>query len=432
MNSILKSSFFVKTAKVLFVNDKQNLFDDSKIIKLFSRINNQILSVVFIFLSLVCFWYEGWFLSIGLGLVSSFNLATIFLFLAVLFCDKKRLKSTKQIIYLTIFTIILFLSSLVASISGLEMGMIFTGSLLFCQFVFAFLVGSTYKNKNLVINLILSASTPLLVVGFYQIFFGGETSKLWVSASENLISTRIYGFFGSPNVFAGVLMVTAIVSLFKLFESKKWYYLTYLIASLVLLIFTFSRSAWIGGFVGIALSLILKNWRFILLIPTGLLSFLFPSIRQRVLVAFSHKYLVDSAIDGRIWATNNAFVIFKNSSVIGTGPGSYGGQTAIYYNSPVYLQGMQNGYIAIPYTDNQWIQILVQTGFVGTLSLVGFFVSHLVNNVRQYNRSKNYLSLGVIAVTISVVVFGVFANVLEFGAVSVLAGVYLGLGNYYV
>jgi O-antigen ligase len=161
----------------------------------------------------------------------------------------------------------------------------------------------------------------------------------------------------------------------------------------------------------------------------GLLVLLVPSVRQRLFVAASQSYLVDSAIDGRIWAFNDAVEVFKTSPLVGTGPGTYGGQTAIYYNSPVYLRGMQNGYVALPYTDNQWLQIFVQVGIVGILTIIGFFVSHLTNNLRQYIRSGNYINLGVIAATIAIIVNGFFANIWEFGAISVLAGAYLGLGN---
>jgi O-antigen ligase len=196
-------------------------------------------------------------------------------------------------------------------------------------------------------------------------------------------------------------------------------------------VLTFSRSAWLGLFIGVAAALLIKNWRFVLLAPLGLLALIIPGIRQRLFVSVSQEYLVDAALDGRTWSFNNAIEIFKTSPILGTGPGSYGGQTAIYYDSPIYLRGMQGGYIALPYTDNQWAQILVQVGLVGIICVCGFFISHLVNNLKYYKLSGSYLSLGIIAVTIAVIVNGFFANIWEFGAISVVSGAYLGLGSDY-
>lgn len=406
-------------------------FKDSKIIKLLSHISHPRLSIIFLSLSLSCFWYESWFSSIGVSSVSSLNLATVFLIFSLLFCDKSRLKSTKQILYLLAFAICLLLSGLIASIRGLQMGMIFVGIILFCQFIFAFVITSTYKNKRLVINMALTLTTPLLFVGLYQLIWGGETSNLWVSTAETLINRRIFGFFGSPNVFGGVLMLGSIMSLFELLRSKKWYFGTYLLISLVLIIFTFSRSAWLGLIFGVVTALIIKNWRYIFIFPASLLLFISPAIRQRFLTVFSQNYVVDASLDGRIWATNNAIEIYKTSPILGVGPGAYGGQTAVLYDSPVYLDGMQNGYVALAYTDNQWMQILAQIGVFGFLALAGFFISHLVNNLRQYRQTRDYLALGIIASTIAILINGAFANIFEFGAVSVLAGTYLGLGNSY-
>jgi O-antigen ligase len=318
-----------------------------------------------------------------------------------------------------------------AAINGLEFGMIMTGILLFSQFILAFITASTYKSKITFINIILILSLPILIVGVFQGIWGEATSKLWVSGAENLINSRAYGFFGSPNILGSLSMITIIASLFSFLEKKKWYYLVYLLLALIALILTFSRSAWLGLSIGLVVALLIKNWKLIIFAPFSLILLIIPSIRQRLFVATSQIYLVDATLDGRVWSFNNAIEIFKTAPLIGTGPGSYGGQTAIYYNSPIYLQGMQNGYIALPYTDNQWLQVLVQTGIIGFLSVAGFFISHIINNLRQYRKTGDYISLGIIAATIAIFVNGLFANIWEFGAIAVLSGAYLGLGNYY-
>jgi O-antigen ligase len=415
----------------LFVDGDKNSFKESKLLKLGSRISHGGLSLVLLGLSMVCFWYEALFTKIGFGWVENWKLGTIFLLLSLLFCDKSKLRSTRPVIYLLLFVVSLLVSGLWAAFNGLELGMLFTGMLLFCQFAVAFIVGSTYEAKKVLINMILIISLPTLLIGLSQGFFGEATSKLWVSSAETLINNRAFGFFGSPNILGSLSMITAIMAIASFMNKKKWYYLVYTAMSVTVMILTFSRSAWLGLAVGIVVALVIKNWRLLFLAPLGLITLIIPSVRQRLLVAFSQEYLVDAAIDGRTWSFNNAIEIFSHSPIIGTGPGSYGGQTAIYYDSPVYLTGLQNGYVALPYTDNQWVQILVQVGLVGALTVAGFFISLFVNNLRHYIKANSYFSLGIIAATVAIFINGIFANIWEFGAISTLAGAYLGLGNGY-
>lgn len=415
----------------LFVDGSNNLFKQSKVLKLLNKLSFPKISFVCLIISITCLWYELFFSEIGLGFVQDYNFGVVFLVFALIFCDKKRIISTKAILYLLLFVLSLLISSLVASIVGLEIGMIMIGIMLFCQFVMAFVISSTFQSKRLLVDVILLVSVPLLLTGLIQSFGGEATSKLWVSTAENLVTVRSFGFFGSPNILGSLSMITIIVALFSFLEKKKWYYLAYLVLSLPVLVLTFSRSAWFGLLIGVLLALLIKNWKVILLAPFSLLVLLIPSVRQRVFVAASQDYLVDAAIDGRVWSFNTAMEVSRSAPVFGTGPGSYGGQTAIYYNSPVYLRGLQNGYVALPYTDNQWLQIFIQTGVVGFVFVIGFFVSHIVNNFKQYQKTKSYLSLGVIAATVAVIINGLMANIWEFGAISVLAGSYLGLGSSY-
>jgi len=426
-----KKSKTVRFLTWLFIDGEKDLFKDSKLIGLLSRFNNGKLSMACIGLALACLWYESLFTRLGVSWVEGFNLGAIFLLLALLFCDKQRLRSTRATIYLLLFVLSVIISGLLAAINGLETGMILTGIMLLSQFVLAFIVASTYKSKLVFINVILLLSVPLLLVGVFQGFWGDPTSKLWVSGVETLIDARAFGFFGSPNVMGSLIMITSIMALFAFLDKKKWYYLVFEILALIVIVLTFSRSAWLGLVVGVIIALLIKNWRMVLLAPLGLLALLIPSIRQRLFVSFSQEYLVDAALDGRTWAFNNAIEIFKTSPILGTGPGSYGGQTAIYYNSPIYLRSMQSGYVALPYTDNQWLQVLAQIGVVGFICVGGFFVSHFVNNLKQYKKSGSYLSLGIMAAVIAVIVNEIFSNIWEFGAISVLSGAYLGLGNNY-
>lgn len=427
-----KDSGAYKIFEWLFVDKKTICASNSVILNILQRFSNQKIAIIAFVLSLVFYWYEAFFSSIEVLWIEQYNFGLIFLILALFFCDKSRIRLTKSVIYLLSFVVAMLISGLMAAIGGIERGMIVSGMMIFLQFILSFMIASTFLYKKTFIDSILIISVPLVIVGVWQGTFGESTSKLWVSGAENLINARSFGFFGSPNVFAGVLMILIIMAIFSFFNEKRWIYLIYSFIALISLVLTFSRSAWIGLSIGVLAALVIKNWRYICFCLIGLIGLIVPSIRQRIFVAFSPEYIIDSGLDGRIWSLNNAIEIFKTTLITGSGPGTYGGQTAIYYNSPIYLKSMQNGYVALLYSDNQWTQLLVQTGMLGIFTFSGFVISLLVNNVRQFIKNrKNHIPLGVVAELIAFVIFGIFGNVLEFGAVSVLAGGYMGLGNSY-
>lgn len=423
-----KTSKTKKLLQYLFVNNK-NIFKGSFLIKFLTKFDNEKISVIFLGLSLFCLWYKLLFAQIGFGWIDGYRLWAVFLLLSLLFCVKRRLYSSRAIIYLLLFLMSIILSSLWAAINGLELGMLLIGSLSLSLFPLAFIITSTYKNKINLINIILILSLPLLLVGCFQGLFGVETSKLWVLSTEDLVKTRAYGLLENPNALGALSMVTLIVSAFAFLAKRKWYYIVYLMFGIVALVLTFSRSAWLGLAVGAAVVVIMKNWRLIFFAPFGALALLVPSVRQRLLTAVSQQYLVDASLDGRLWAYNNSIDLFNTSPIFGVGPGSFGGQTAVYYDSSIYLRGAQNGYVAMYYSDTQWFQILAQCGIFGILSVGCFFVSYLVNNIREYLNSHANINLSFIAVAVSVLVSGFFENIWSFGVISVLAGAYLGLGS---
>jgi O-antigen ligase len=406
---------------------------DSFIFKLLLLIKNQKLAWLMFIMSIIFFWYEQLFINIGVGVVSTLNLATICLGLAFLLCDKSRIANKKSLIFLLIFFVIVFASACVAIVNGLSANMIGLGMVLLSQFLMAVIFGVTISsNIRPFMNTIFLVSLPTLVYGVFQGLFGGNTSRMWVSSAEDLVTRRAFGWFGSPNIMGSIALLLAIMSLvFWLVKRKDWWYLGYGLLSVFVMILTFSRSAILAFGLSVVVGLAVFNWRLLFITPSGLLLLLIPNVRQRILVAASQSYINDSALDGRVWASNSATEIVKISPIIGTGPGSYGGDLAVQNNSPIYLQGMQNGYVALPYTDNQWLQIFVQTGFLGAISFGLFLAGFFINNLASYRRSGDMVNLGMVSVVVAIFINGLFANILEFGSVSVLAGAIMGIGINY-
>jgi O-antigen ligase len=182
---------------------------------------------------------------------------------------------------------------------------------------------------------------------------------------------------------------------------------------------------------GILLVLVIKNWKIIFVSPILLIGLLSSQIRQRLFTIFSASYATDSAIDGRLWAGNNMIELFCNLPFFGVGAGTYGTQNSIYFNSPIYLRGLQNGFYPFNPADSQWLQILAQTGVVGSLFLLLFFVSLFIYNLRSFLQTNSYIFLGLIATIAALVVNGLFENILSFGVIAITAGAIMGIGINY-
>ena len=102
-------------------------------------------------------------------------------------------------------------------------------------------------------------------------------------------------------------------------------------------------------------------------------------------------------------------------------PGSWHGT-----RSPAYLDGMQRGYTALYFTDNQFLEIIVQIGIFGLLSFFGFVVSAYLYLIEKAQK-KDIMALAAGGVFTAFLVAGIFANVLEFGAIALPTGIILGV-----
>jgi O-antigen ligase len=419
-----QQSFVKKALEALFVDKERFEVKKTRIGQFFSRFYLPYLTEILLFLAILIYWYEG-FITKYVNFIGRDWLALLLVLLALLFVKKERLIFGKAQVWYLVFLLFLATSGLLAIFRDINPNLVFRGWLLFAQFGLVFYASPGLKKGKKYLNLLLILSSPLSLMGIYQYLVHKPTSQLWLSPGENL--TRAFAFFGSPNVL-GVLMVLMVILALGLFvKEKKYIYLIPAFLSFAVVIFTFSRSAWLSLAVAIIFALVVYNYRLLVLAPLLLLALLAPSVRNRFSISFSQGYLLDSTLDGRIWAWINGFFIFKKYPVFGTGPGTYGGKLAANYASPVYLEGVQNGYTALYFTDDQYLEILVQFGVLGLVSFIGFIISSLIVLIKRFLKKKDIMALTSATAFISFLVSGLFANVLDFGAVAVPMALILGV-----
>jgi putative inorganic carbon (HCO3(-)) transporter len=413
--SNIKNSYTFRIFNFLFSTSKPLSLEETKVFKFFGRVYFPFLTDVFLFLSLLYFWYEG----LIIKYVPNLNLAWLapsMIILALLFANKSKIKIYKTHLWYLIFLLVSLISGLFGISRGIDGRMVFIGWLLFAQFGMAFIAAQTIKDKYSFLKGLILAALPLAIIGIYQFFSKVPTSKLWLSPGEEL--TRVFAFFGSPNVFGAIMAIACFVTAFFFLKEKKKYWLVVGALFLMALFFTYSRSAWAGLALGTVYFFLIYNLKLVIYLPLALLFLLVPQIRNRLSIVFSANYINDSLLDGRLWSFKNGLYIFKKYWPIGTGPGTYGGKTAITNASPIYHESLQNGYTALYYTDNQFLEILVQTGIFGIFSFIGFLASGLAELTRKA-RNRDIISLTGASILIVFIVSGLFGNVLEFGAVAI-------------
>lgn len=123
---------------------------------------------------------------------------------------------------------------------------------------------------------------------------------------------------------------------------------------------------------------------------------------------------------------NNVIYLWEKKPLFGWGPGSYGGITARQNASPVYFEGLQNGYVPIYFTDSQWLQTLAQLGFFGLFALFGFFIAAITNLINLWKEKRDPLLLGGIMIVPFLFVAGLTSNIIEFSTVIIPSCLIIG------
>ena len=248
-------------------------------------------------------------------------------------------------------------------------------------------------------------------------------------SSKNRV--RIYGMVGNPNVL-GIYLGFAY---FLFYYAKKYIsqyntvwmrILQYLTIGIFVL--TYSRGTWIGFFI-IAVVYIFASHNFALLkklviqIAIALVVVVLPinvltnwiedtSIGQekvqniqkfdvggssgfvdRVGGTFSDETITGSQSSGRLFIVKKGFEVFKDYPIMGTGFSTFGDSASLSRISHISAEYEINRQF---YSDNQYIQIIVQTGVLGVLSFAVFLLGMLYALLKTTRTKLTKLMIGVV------------------------------------
>lgn len=220
-------------------------------------------------------------------------------------------------------------------------------------------------------------------------------------------AVRIYGLTGNPNSLGLLLLFGIIGILFLQYvyksEKYKWFLMINLVLFLGTFIMTYSRGTWISAAVlGVVFIASTKNWKMLkrlalagvaslilVYYPVTLGAELFEkyglnvepggsgSIGGRFSETFDEKNLALMTESGRFFYIAKGFEVFKDNVVTGTGFGSFGGSATLSYGSPIYkYYGIRSDIYGGKYfySDNQYIQVIAETGVIGVVLFAAFLL----------------------------------------------------------
>lgn len=352
------------------------------------------------------------------------DVVIIFIFLRVLWDSRKDIKSIFRFeIYEWAFIIFLLVGSLSAFITGVSLAaIIFQLRAFAITFLLLYIVKRLDISKRDIFNfLVVTAAVAFVLV------VQGLVEKLSMRSAlmpDNWInrqlspnnSSRIYGLMNNPNVLSVHLTIAALLTYYlKKLVTKpviQWGLNIFIVLMAGAWILTFSRGTWIAFAIGIAVYfLFTRNWKFIVkavvVIALGYLLVASPVMfmskwisnnteignfdrtgpvetpdekqesveSTRIKETFTTDTLELSKTTGRLFIVEKGFEIFKDHPIIGTGFATYGDSASKSYPSPIYEE---YGIGFNIYSDNQYIQVIVQTGAVGVILFAVFLLGMLV------------------------------------------------------
>ena len=376
--------------------------------------------------------------------------------------DKKPLSRLTN--YLVTIGIILF--CVIGSISALTTGVglnavIFQNRAFLITFLMVFIVGEagfTRRDINRFVGVTIIMGSLLSLHGLIEFIssrtmFVPEAWENWNLSSVN--EMRVYGLTANPNVLGTYLSICLFTTLYAYhtFRKYKWALLTAAVFMLGVLCLTYSRGSILAfGIAFILYILLTRDWKmlkmFVISVVVGLCVIYYPANAAKTFVtqenpdyqtpssqvkqqekekekkqgekqhqssAFSNRFkeifsddIIQKSTEwGRLYVVFKGIDIYMEHPVIGTGFGTFGDSATLSYGSPI---AETYGLPDEMYSDNQYIQFLVETGTLGTLFVL-FFILGII--VHLWKRRGETISPVLFSLIVAALLMALFYNVLE-------------------
>lgn len=256
--------------------------------------------------------------------------------------------------------------------------------------------------RNIIVAVYLHVALLVSSYGIRQQFFGARQLATWNDPTSQLAGdTRVYSFLENPNLLAAYLMSAVALSIAAVFIWRGWLpkalAVTMVVTNLLCLYFTDSRGGWIGLIVLLGtFFLLLRLWynhllpsfwqKWLIPLVFGafaallVLAFLFVEpLRLRVMTIFAGRE--DSSNNFRMNVWEAVFNMIRDRPIIGIGPGN----EAFNQIYPLYQRPRYTALSAYCI----YLEIAVETGFIGLAAFLWLLFVTITQGVRQLNPLRN-------------------------------------------
>lgn len=277
---------------------------------------------------------------------------------------------------------------------------------------------SIKDNKELVIFLLIPIfilminSKKRLIYSIFTVLISSLISSLlgiYTTLKQgSSLDHRLKGFTSHWMTYSGLLMLAFVFFFIYFFyeriKKKKLFIFISLISILASVLFSLTRSVWIGIIVSIS--------AFIIYYKPKVLYFAIPIVVVLVIVLpkpvqnrFYSIFDMNNATNkDRIFMYETGFNIFKKYPLFGIGANNL--------NINIYRENMPEEAKNInPHLHNNFLQILIERGIITLISLILGFISIFINLIKKIKNSLNLekiVSIAGLFVFISFIVAGLF------------------------
>ena len=304
-----------------------------------------------------------------------------------LLLDKSmKLRITILDYFVVLFGIVLFYSFITSYSPGSSM----LELLIHMAFiVFYFVLVNTIKTREqlyVLAALLVLSTTVTSLYGLYQLKTVTATSEAWVDTTlfED-IKTRVGSTFENPNVLGEYLVLIIPVAIAMLWGQKGWIsrLITMGLTAIMLgcLVYTYSRGAYVGLMLALAMFAVLRDKRFVILCVIGLLMLPFVLPASVINRFASIGNLNDTSSFYRISVWLGSLGMAKDYWLSGIGLG-------LEPFKLVYPKYSLNAAYA-HHSHNIYIQLIIETGITGLLMFFAIIVVYYKTMLTGFYKTKD-------------------------------------------
>jgi O-antigen ligase len=258
------------------------------------------------------------------------------------------------------------------------------------------------KDLKLFVNALLFSAVIPFLIALYQLLTGTGLAGTTIG-----FDSRLYGTFSHPNQFASFALIIFGLSWFY-YQQKKDNNKTKLIPTIItllLLIATFSRGAWLGIIIFSLIFGLLKNFKIIIFVFLFIIFMFLTSETVNKRISDLYDPPATSSIYWRIERWTENYQSFIQKPLLGHGSGT----ELVVYEKDHGFYSKNN------YTHNDLIKNAIETGIMGTLSYLFLIFSTLFTLIKIHLKTessflKNF-SLVVLSVFIALNAFSMTSNI---------------------